>query len=184
RDCPDRPLLRLTLCSRSCIWRVTRSSRSSGRTGGLQAVESRQYTAVAVPLRLCLCPGEPRQTWFAIRGKNRLVTCDQAVTIARPASVGFVMATLSVPSQRFAVNPVRPGRGRRGGSRRLPGGGWRVSPPFFPPPPLLFFPKPSLLRFCPAPSRSQAILHLLIVMIHSWCLHNGAPAFRIILLED
>src|SRR5690606_776534 len=79
-----------------------------------------------------------------------------------------------------------PGQARKGAAVAVPScaGVWLAGlPPLFPPP-LLFFPKPSLLRFCPAPSRSQAILHLSIVMIHSWCLHNGAPAFRIILLED
>src|SRR5690606_36677321 len=78
-----------------------------------------------------------------------------------------------------------PGRARKGAAVAVPScaGVWLAGlPPLFPP--LLFFPKPSLLRFCPAPSRSQAFLNLSIVMIYSWSLHNGAPAFRIILLED
>src|SRR5690606_39646018 len=78
-----------------------------------------------------------------------------------------------------------PGQARKGAAVAVPScaGVWLAGlPPLFPP--LLFFPKPSLLRFCPAPSRSQAILHLSIVMIHFCCLHNGASASRIILLED
>src|SRR5690554_3633188 len=79
-----------------------------------------------------------------------------------------------------------PGQARKGAAVAVPScaGVWLAGlPPLFPPPLCCFALVTSFFGFCPAPSRSQSILRLSVVMIHFCCLHNGASASRIILLE-